>query len=143
MPPALVVIAVVFLIADLTGQKLLFASLASSAFLIYYDPKHRINTVRVMATAQILGCVVGIAAGAVLGAGYLAGGVAIILTIVLLVSFDIVHPPAVSTALSFAFVTPYERTILLFASALLMLSALVALQHLALFTLRRIEVGDE
>lgn len=139
IPPALTVIGVVLLIQGITSQKLLFASLASSAFLIYYDPLHRMNSVRVMAASQIIGCIIGIVSGAVIGSGYGAGAAAIIATILVLVALDLVHPPAISTALSFAFVTPHERTVLLFVTALVMLAALVVIQHLAVWTLKRVE----
>lgn len=139
IPPTLVVIAAIFLIEGITRQKLLFASLAASAFLIYYDPMHRMNTIRVMITAQIIGFVVGIGASMLLGSGYVAGAVAMAITIFLLIVLDIVHPPAISTALAFAFVATKDKVLLLFLVAIVMISILAILQRTALFTLRRIE----
>lgn len=144
LPPTIMVLAVIFLIEGVTRQRLLFASLASSAFLIYYDPGHRMNTVRVMLTAQLLGCFLGTAIALLIGSGYLAGATSMTATILVLVVMDIVHPPAVSTALAFAFVAPKERTLLLFLVALISIAALVVVQRIAVWTLRRIEarVGE-
>ena len=57
------------------------------------------NTVRVMAVAQGLGCALVVAAGILLGSGYLAGAVAMVATILLLIALNVIHPPAISTAL--------------------------------------------
>lgn len=122
-----------------TRQRLLFASLASSAFLIYYVPLDRMNSVRVMAIAQGVGCALGVAASILLGSGYLAGAVAMVATILLLITLNVVHPPAISTALGFAFVTPRDRTLLLFAVAIVLLGILVMMQRIALWTLHRFE----
>lgn len=135
VPPTLTVMAVVLLIQGVVGQRLLFASLASSAFLIYYEPMHRMNSVRTMVIAQIVGCVCGIGAGAVIGPGLFAGAIAMALTITALIAFDLVHPPAISTALAFAFVTTHERTVLLFVVSLVMLGVLVLLQRIAVWSL--------
>ena len=143
LPPTITVLGVIVLIEGLTHQRLLFASLASSAFLIYYDPAHRMNSVRVMASAQLLGCALGLLSTWILGAGYLAAGLAMTCTIILCVVLDIVHPPAISTALAFAFVEPKDRTVLLFLLALLFITALVVLQRLAVWTVRRIETRSE
>jgi hypothetical protein len=49
-----------------------------------------------------------------------------IVTIVLMVLLDMVHPPAVSTALSFAFQTGAESTLVLFMLALSITAVLVS-----------------
>jgi CBS-domain-containing membrane protein len=139
LPPTIVVIGVIFLIQDVTRERLLFASLAASAFLIYYDPMNRINSVRVMIVAQLLGFIFGLAAAMALGAGYVAGAVAMVVTIIVLILFDIVHPPAVSTALAFAFVSTRDRVLVIFLVALVLIAALVLLQRVAVLTLGRIE----
>jgi len=139
IPPTIVVIGVIFLIEGITKQKLLFASLAASAFLIYYDPMNRINSVRVMIVAQLFGFIFGIGASMALGSGYVAGGVAMVLTIVTLILLDVVHPPAVSTALAFAFVSTKDRVLLVFLAAIVLIAALVMLQRTALVTLTWIE----
>lgn len=138
VPPTIVILIVILAIEGITRQRLLFASLASSAFLIYYAPLDRTNAIRVMVTAQALGCALGVIAGLLLGDGYMAGALAMVITILLLITFDVVHPPAISTALGFAFVTPKDRTLLLFAAAIVLLGVLVVLQHIAVWTMHRI-----
>jgi hypothetical protein len=59
-------------------------------------------------------------------------------TIVLLIALDLVHPPAISTAIGFAFILPQDRTVLLFMAALILLGGLVLLQRVVLWTLRRL-----
>lgn len=139
IPPTLVVIAVVYVIEGITREKLLFASLAASAFLIYYDPAHRVNTIRVMVSAQLVGFVAGIGAAMTFGPGYTAGAIGMSLTIFTLIVFDIVHPPAVSTALAFAFMSAKDRVLLLFLITVVLIAALVLLQRTAVWTLARIE----
>jgi hypothetical protein len=46
LPPTLTIIVVLFFVEALTRQRILFASLASSAFLIYREPERRMNTMR-------------------------------------------------------------------------------------------------
>lgn len=139
VPPTIAVLGALFAIEHLTGQHLLFASLASSAFLIYRDPTNPMNNLRVMVAAHILAVVIGTAPALLLGAGYRAAAVALILAIVLLVTLNIVHPPALSTALGFAFYAHQTDTIPLFLLAVGMLVALVILERLALLTLHRPE----
>jgi CBS-domain-containing membrane protein len=92
-----------------------------------------------MIVAQLLGFIFGLGADMALGPGYLAGAVAMAITIVTLIVFDIVHPPAVSTALAFAFVTTKDKVLLIFLIALVLIAALVLLQRVAVLTLSRIE----
>lgn len=51
-----------------------------------------------MVSAHVLAVLVGAAPARLMGAGYRAASVALIVTIVLLVVLNIVHPPAISTA---------------------------------------------
>lgn len=139
IPPTVVVLAVLFLLENVTRQRLLFASLAASAFLIYYDPMSRMNTASVMVAAQLIGFLIGIGAAAVFGAGYLAAAICMPVTIIILILMDIVHPPAVSTALAFAFSGSMDRVIFLFVAAVVLIVVLVLLQRTALVTLRWIE----
>ena len=99
--PTLTVPLVLALVEILSNQRLLFASLASSAFLIYLDPGHAVNKVRTLVTAQMGAAVIGLLSFLLLGPGYLSGGLAMVLAIMAMVMFDVMHPPAVSTALSF------------------------------------------
>lgn len=138
-PATLTVLGAVFLVEALRHERILFASLASSAFLIYRDPTHPMNGVRVMSLAHLVG--VGFGSGAVLllGPGYGAGAAAMLATIAVLVLLNLVHPPAVSTALGFAFYPQQHRAVGLFLVALAMLATLVLLQIAATWTVRHLE----
>lgn len=144
VPPTLTVIAALFLVEALRHRRILFASLAASAFLIYREPLHPMNSVRTMTVAHLCGIALGVGAALLLGPGYVAGAVAMPATIAALVVARATHPPAIATALGFAF---FERRdqVGLFLVALLILVALVVLQRLAVWTPRRIEarLGDD
>ncbi len=95
-------LGVLALVEVLSWQHLLFASLASSAFLIYLDLQHGTNRVRTLILAQMMAATIGLITHLFLGSGYLPGGSAMVVTIALMILLDVVHPPAVSTSLSFA-----------------------------------------
>jgi CBS-domain-containing membrane protein len=135
--PTLTVLAVLGLVEVFSRQRMLFASLASSAFLIYLDPQHGTNTVRTLVIAHLLAAGIGLATFLTLGPGYLAGGAAMVASITLMIVFDAVHPPAVSTSLSFAFRASQESNLLIFALALGVTVVLVLLQRTALHLLAR------
>lgn len=130
--PTAIVLAGLALVEVFSQQRLLFASLASSAFLIYLDPHHGANRKRTLICAQLLAATLGLVTYFVFGSGYLAAGSAMTVTIVLMVLLDIMHPPAVATALSFALRTGDASNLLLFALAVGMTAALVSLQQAAL-----------
>lgn len=73
----------------------------------------------------------------ILGTGYLSGAVAMVVTIMLMIVLDAVHPPAVSTSLSFAFKAGNENNLVLFGLAVGVTTALVGLERLALWILAR------
>ncbi len=135
--PTLTVLGVFAFVEVLSQQRLLFASLASSAFLIYLDPQHGMNSVRTLITSQLLAVLLGYGANLLFGSTYLAGGSAMAGTIVLLILLDVVHPPAVSTALSFALRPGDESNVLLFVLALAITVLLVGLERAALWLLAR------
>ena len=135
--PTATVLLVLLLVEVLSEQRLLFASLASSAFLIYLDPQHGMNTVRTLVVAQMGGALLGVATFLVLGPGYGGAAVAMVLTILLMILADAVHPPAVSTALSFALRAGDESNVLLFGLAVAITAVLVLLQRAALWILAR------
>ncbi len=66
------------------------------------------------------------------GDGYVAGGSAMIITIVLALLLDVVHPPAIATSLTFAFRAGAEQTIVLFGLALGLIIVLVLLERITL-----------
>lgn len=135
--PMVTVLSVFALVEVFSNQRLLFASLASSAFLIYLDPQHGTNTVRTLVISQMLAAVLGWAAYLALGPGYLSGGTAMAATILLMIILDAMHPPAVSTALGFAFRAGVESNLVLFGLAVLLVAILVVLQRAAVWLLAR------
>jgi len=135
--PRVTVLGVLAFVEVLSRQRLLFASLASSAFLIYLDPQHGTNTVRTLVLAQLTAGIIGLLAYLVLGAGYLSGAVAMVVTITLMILLDIVHPPAVSTSLSFAFKAGNENNLVLFGLAVGVVALLAVLERFALWMLAR------
>lgn len=130
--PALVVLLVFYFVENFSHQRLLFASLASSAFLIYLDPQHATNQARTLFWAQSIAAIAGVLNLTLFGPGYTAAAIAMVVVIMLMVSLDIVHPPAVSTALSFGFRAGDESNLLLFGMALGMILVLVVLERITL-----------
>ena len=135
--PTATILLVLGFVEALSQQRLLFASLASSAFLIYLDPEHRINRVRTLVVSQIGAASVGLAAYLLLGPGYVAAGTAMVLAIYGMLLLDAMHPPAVSTALSFGLRSGDESNLALFTVAVGITAALILLQRLAVYAARR------
>lgn len=135
--PTATVLLVLLLVEALSEQRLLFASLASSAFLIYLDPQHGMNSVRSLVLAQMGAALLGVGTFFLLGPGYDAAAAAMVLTILLMILADAVHPPAVSTALSFALRAGDESNVLLFGLAVGITAVLVLMERVALWMLAR------
>jgi CBS-domain-containing membrane protein len=135
--PTLTVLGVLVLVEVVTEQRLLFASLASSAFLIYLDPEHGTNAVRTLISSHLMAALLGWAAFLLLGAGYLSGGTAMVAVIFLMIVLDVVHPPAVSTAMGFALRAGDQSNVVLFAMAVVITAVLVGLQRSAVWLLAR------
>ena len=141
--PTVVVLLVFAGIDVLSDQRLLFASLASSAFLIYLDPEHGTNQVRTLILSQLIAAATGYIAHTLAGGGYAAGGAAMILVITAMIALDAMHPPAVATALSFAFRGEKESNLVLFALALGLIATLVLLQRAVLWSLARLHARHD
>lgn len=133
----LTVLGVLALVEVLSRQRLLFASLASSAFLIYVDPQHGTNSIRTLIIAQITAVTIGFVTYLVFGPGYLSGGTAMVATIILMILLDTVHPPAVATSLSFALRAGKESNVVLFCLALGISVMLFIAERFTLWFLRR------
>lgn len=133
--PTAIILLVMAFVEALTQQRLLFASLASSAFLIYLDPQHSTNAVRTLILAQMMAASVGFVTHSLLGGGYLSGGVALIIAIALMIFFDAMHPPAVATSLSFALKAGNVSNLILFVWAVFITAILVGLERYALWLL--------
>ncbi len=140
--PTTIVLLVFGAVQAWSKQELLFASLASSAFLIYLDPKHATNSARTLVISQILSALIGFAAFYVFGAGYLSAASAMVAAIIAMVTLDAVHPPAVSTALAFGFRSSNESNLMLFVLSVFLLVLLVALQRVSLWLLARASRGS-
>ena len=136
--PTVTVLIVFAAVESMTSQRLLFASLASSAFLIYMDPEHGTNRIRTLTIAQLAAAAIGFFAFEVIGPSYAAGAVAMVATTFVMIVLDAVHPPAAATALAFAFRTGDERNFLLFTLALGLVVVLVVLQTVTLRVLSRL-----
>ena len=83
----------------------------------------------------MMGAIIGLSTHLLLGSGYLSGGIAMVLTIVLMILLDAVHPPAVPTSLSFALRAGNENNLVLFALAVGMTAVLVVVERFALWLL--------
>lgn len=123
----------------LSRQRLLFASLASSAFLIYLDPNHGTNSARTLLISQLSAAGIGFLTYIAGGAGYISAAVAMVATIVLMIVFDVVHPPAVSTCLSFALRAGSDSNLMLFSIAVGIVVILLLLEQTTLWLLARLQ----
>ena len=139
--PTVTILIVLALVEALSRQRLLFASLAASAFLIYLDPQHSTNKVRTLVLAQMMAATIGLVTHLLLGSGYLAGGVAMVMTIVLMIVLDAMHPPAVATSLSFGLQAGKESNLVLFGLAVGITALLVLIERLTLWLLARYSKG--
>lgn len=135
--PTCIILLVLLFVDILTQQRLLFASLSASAFLIYLDPEHETNRIRTLVISQLSAAVFGLIMYILLGSVFLSAGTAMVATIFFMIMFDVVHPPAVSTSLSFALRAGDVSNLELFALATAMTASLIFLQKAALHMLVR------
>ncbi len=133
--PTLTMGAVLFLLERYSRQHLLFASLASSAFLIYLNPQHPTNSIKTLSIAQISAAVIGFATVRLIGPGYASAMTGMVLAIAVMLLLDVMHPPAVSTALTFAF--ERGKTLPLFLIAVGLMVVLLVLQRVSLWLINR------
>ena len=136
--PTLTVLLLLWLLKLLSNQQLLFASLASSCFLIYLDPSHPANSARTLVVSQLAAATFGSGLHAWLGPGYLSAALALVGIIGLMIAADAMHPPAVATALNFAFrAGSGEGNLALFGLAVGLVLVLLAVQRGSAYLLRR------
>lgn len=100
--------------------------------MIYLDPEHGTNAIRTLITSQMLAVTARLSTYTLLGPGYIAAGSALLITIVLMILVDAMHPPAVSTALSFVFRAGDASNFLLFGLALGITAILALLEQVTL-----------
>jgi CBS-domain-containing membrane protein len=127
--PTATVLPMLGVIEALGRHHLLCSSLASSAFLIYLDPRNEMNGVRALVVSQMTAAGAGWVMWLLLGGGYAASACAIPLAILLMILLKAVHPPAVSTALAFAIHLDPTGSFVLFALAVVITALLVVLQR--------------
>lgn len=139
--PTATILGMLALIEALTEQRLLFASLTSSAFLIYLDPEHGANRLRVLIWSHVVAAVAGWGGYTLLGGGYASAGAALLVTIIVMISADLVHPPAVATAMGFALRAGEVSNLMLFMLALAITAVLVVLQRVAVWGIARAHVA--
>lgn len=135
--PTLTIILVLLFVEAFTKQRLLFSSLASSAFLIYLDPRHQTNQIRTLALAQSSAAFIGFIVFLIVGTGYPSAALSMIIAIALMIITKSMHPPAVSTALIFAFRQEATSNLLLFLLSLSLLLILIALQRVSLYLVKK------
>jgi CBS-domain-containing membrane protein len=138
--PTATVLLVLLVVDTVASQRLLFASLASSAFLIYLDPHHGTNSIRTLIVSQISAASVGWVTYSLLGSGYVSSGIAMVLIIAIMIAFDVVHPPAIGTAMSFALRAGDASNLLLFGVAVAMTGVLVVLERVVVWLLGRHDI---
>lgn len=137
--PTVVVLAVLAVVEAIGRQRVLFASLVASAFLIYLDPLHSVNRTRTLIVSQAIAACVGFVTDRLLGNGYAAAATAMVVTIVLLVLLDAMHPPAVVTSLIFALRIGAINDLALFGFALVLTATLVVLKWVAHWLLAHLD----
>jgi CBS-domain-containing membrane protein len=135
--PTATVLLMLALVQKLGRQHLLCAALASSAFLIYLDPKHKTNAVRTLVLSQMMAAIVGASVWSLLGSGYTSAAIAMSASIVLMIFFNVVHPPAVTTSLAFSLRPDKNSSLALFGLAIAITGALVLLQRVVLWLVAR------
>lgn len=145
LAPTATVLLMLGLVKALGQEHLLCVSLASSAFLVYRDPEHETNGIRVLLVSQMTAAGVGLMTWSLFGPGFMSAGISMASTILLMILFNAIHPPAVSTALAFALCTDHNSNFESFELAVAITIVLIALKHLGLwlfaFRRRRAEHG--
>lgn len=136
--PTITVLLLLWLLKALSNQQLLFASLASSCFLIYLDPSHSANSARTLLVSQLGAAGLGYVFHTWVGPGYLSAALALVSIITLMLATNTMHPPAVGTALNFAFrAGTGENNLLLFGLAVGLVLVLLAVQRVSAYLVRR------
>ncbi len=126
------VLLLIFVVQDLARQPVLVTSLASSAFLLYYQPQNEVNRFKPLVFGHALAAGVGFVASLLLPLPYVATAVGIATTVVLMSLLRIVYPPAISTTLVFAY-RPHDVTVIVTFLGTLAVVLVLALVYFALW----------
>ncbi|WP_426119501.1 HPP family protein [Kocuria sp. LHG3120] len=120
------VVLMIVVVEQIARQAVLVTSLAASTFLLYYQPLHRMNRFVPVVGGHLIAAGVGFLSDKFIPGGTLAPAVAITVTVAALAGLRIIHPPAVSTSVVFAY-RPHEVSALLtFSLTLVVVVALAA-----------------
>ena len=133
--PTATVLPMLGVIETFGRHHMMCASMASSAFLIYWDPRNEMNSVHAVVVSQMTAAGVGLLMWLLLGGGYAAAACAIPLAILLMILLKAVHPPAVLTTLAFAMHLDPTGSFVLFAMAVGITALLVVLQRAVLWSI--------
>jgi CBS-domain-containing membrane protein len=93
--------------------------------------------VRTLVISQLTAAGLGLGTYLALGPGYLAGGLAMLAAIAVMIVADAVHPPAVGTSLAFAFRAGDESNLVLFGLAVGVTALLVLMERATAWLLVR------
>ncbi len=137
--PTVIVLCVLWLVQSIGGKEVLFASLASSAFLIYLDPEHVANRVRTLILAQTSAACIGFFCSVFIGNELGAAAAAMVFTIFVMILLNAVHPPAAGTSLIFVFRAEAESSLFLFIVAVLFTVLLIGIERFTLWMILRIQ----
>lgn len=125
------ILVVIFIVRDLAHQPVLVTSLASSTFLLYYQPLNEMNRLRPLVLGHLLSCVTGFVASLVLPVPYLSAAVSIAVSVTAMTLLRIAYPPAVSTSLIFSY-RPHDVSALLTFLLTLLVVAVLAFLYFVL-----------
>jgi CBS-domain-containing membrane protein len=92
--------------------------------------------VKTLLVSQMSAAAIGWVVFEALGPGYLPAGLALIVSINAMILLDVVHPPAVATAMSFALRAGDASNLALFGLAIAITAGLVFLQRSAVWMIR-------
>lgn len=111
----------------ISRQPALLASIASGTLHVYLDAIHRRRSVRAVLIGHLTAGSAAWLMHLAVGTGYAAAGGTLLVTVAAMVLLDAIHPPAASTALSFAFRSGHTPNHALFLSVLVIAASLAML----------------
>ncbi|MDX1664458.1 MAG: HPP family protein [Candidatus Promineifilaceae bacterium] len=118
------VVAIIFVVQELATRPILVASLGSSAFLLYFQPRNEVNNFKPLVFGHLLAAVTGYGANLLFPEPYLSVASGLAVTVLLLAALRLVHPPAISTSLVFAYRPEQAVAIVTFGLTLAVVVAL-------------------
>lgn len=129
IPPTVLTLLATIIVTELAERPVFFGALASSAYLIYQRPNDLRANLRSILLSYFVALLIGVGAGRLLTTGFLAGAVAMSLTIAVLVTLECLHAPALGMALGFGMLDEWDKTDDLFLIAVFTLLALAVIER--------------